>query len=93
MAGLAASDEARLRLALIPLLLRHPEFAAHTSAALRKTSPDAAVTLRCYYTAAYWLQMRRRERLAAYFGPGRSLTDLFGEELSLAVHTGPDTAL
>ena len=93
MAGLAASDEARLRLALIPLLLTHPEFAAHSRAALRQTSSAAAVTFRCYYTAALWLQLRYQERLTACVGPFRPLPDLFGKELGLGPYTDPDGAL
>jgi len=55
IAALAESDEARLRLSLIPLFLEHPEFAARVKAAAKKLSPPARLTLQCYYTAAVWL--------------------------------------
>ena len=93
LAGLAASAEARLRLALIPLLLAHPEFAHDASSALQQMSPAAAVTFRCYYTAACWLQVKHRGRLTACLDHVRPLPDLFGEELGLAAHTDPDAAL
>ena len=93
LAGLAASAEARLRLALIPLLLAHPEFAHDARSALQQMSPAVAVTFRCYYTAARWLQVKHRGRLTACLGPVRPLPDLFGEELGLVAHTDPDAAL
>ena len=68
MASLAASDEARLRLALIPLLLRHPEFALHAGAALRQMTPPVQTGFKCYYTAAMLLQQKYRDRLEALFG-------------------------
>ena len=93
LAGLAASAGARLRLALIPLLLARPEFAHDAGSALQQMSPAAAVTFRCYYTAACWLQVKHRGRLTACLGPVRPLPDLFGEELGLAAYTDPDAAL
>jgi len=93
LAGLAASAEARLRLALIPLLLARPEFAHDAGSALQQMSPAAAVTFRCYYTAARWLQVKHRGRLTASLGATQPLPDLFGEELGLAAYTDPDAAL
>ena len=93
LAALAASPEARLRLALIPLLLAHPEFSAYAVAALQQSSPTAAVTLRCYYTAAVWLQGKHRARITVALGHTQPLPDLFGAELELATYTEPDAAL
>ena len=93
LAGLAASPEARLRLALIPLLLAHPEFSVYAVAALQQLSPTAAVTLRCYYTAAVWLQGKHRARITVALGHTQPLPDLFGAELELATYTDPDAAL
>ncbi len=93
LAALAASSEARLRLALIPLLLAHPEFSACTVAALQQLPPAAAITLRCYYTAAYWLQKKHCARITAAIGAMPSLPNLCCAELNLVTTTDPDTAL
>lgn len=93
MAELAHSAEARLRLALIPLLLRHPEFSTYTIAALQMLPPTSAVTLRCYYMAAYWLQKKYRPRLIACLGVIQPLPDLFGAELGLTAYMTPNEAL
>ncbi len=93
LAALASSPEARIRLALIPLLLAHPEFAQDVHKALQSLSPDAAVILRCYYTAAYCLQEKYRNRLASVCGVQQALPDLFGAEFGLAAQCAPDNAL
>ena len=38
--ALAQSDEARLRLSLIPLFLEHPEYATHVHTAASQLDPD-----------------------------------------------------
>ena len=93
LAALATSDEARLRLALIPLLLAHPEFSAYVSALRKQLSPAADAILCCYYTAAYWLQQKHYARVLARTGPIQPLPDLFGAELDLVAYTDPDAAL
>ncbi|MBI3958743.1 MAG: hypothetical protein HY328_08035 [Chloroflexi bacterium] len=93
LAALATTPEARLRLALIPLLLAHPEFAEDVHDALLVLPSDVAVTLRCYYTAAYWLQLKYHTCLAAMRGQKPQLPDLFGEELHLPKQMTPDAAL
>jgi len=55
IAALARSDEARLRLSLIPLFLEHPELAAQALRAVSALDPTARLTLQCYYSAAVWL--------------------------------------
>ena len=93
LAALAASDEARLRLALIPLLLQHPEFSAYASAADRRLSHQKRVTLRCYYTAARYLQQKYRSRLDALPGHTLWLPDLFSTELQLKNASDPEIGL
>ena len=66
--GLASSDEARLRLALIPLFLKRPEYALHVENALTGLSPTAQHFLRCYYTAAQLLQQKHYQTLTELFG-------------------------
>jgi hypothetical protein len=93
MASLAVSDEARLRLALIPLLLRHPEFARDATAALQLMGSAAQVCFKCYYTAAVLLQHKYRKRLKALFGNVDPLPDQFSAELSVPGRSDPDVAL
>lgn len=86
LAALAQSSEARLRLALIPLLLEHPEFSAYAWAAADLLPPPARLTLQCYYTAAFCLQ-----RILA--APGKPLPDLFSGELNLNLGDNPEENL
>ena len=76
IAALAASDDARLRLSLIPLFLEHPEFAVRVHAAVKKLDPFARLTLQCYYCAAVWLGQK-------YQPHKKSLPDYFCKELDL----------
>ncbi len=93
MAALASSPEARLRMALIPLLLAHPEFAAEVRQAERSLPAKDAVVLRCTYTAAVWLRAKYGARLEAACGPQPALPDLFGEALGIRGQTDADSAL
>jgi len=93
MATLASSSEARLRMALIPLLLAHPEFAAEVRQAEQSLPAKDAVVLRCSYTAALWLRAKYGARLEAVCGPQPPLPDLFGEVLGISGQTEPDSAL
>lgn len=90
---LATSDEARLRLALIPLLLRHPAFAATVRQAVGQLPPPAQVVLKCYYTAAQLLQQKYHTRLQALFGDLPPLPDLFSADLELPAFSVPDHGL
>ena len=93
LAALAASAEARIRLALIPLLLAHPEFSVHARTAVQQLPPDAAITFRCYYTAAHWLQIKYRARITVSLGVMQSVPDTFSAELNLPEFADPDAAL
>lgn len=93
LASLAASNEARLRLALIPLLLRRPELARHATASLCLMAPAAQTCFKCYYTAAVRLQERHRLRLEKVLGRADLLPDLFSAELGVPERTNPDDAL
>ncbi len=93
LASLAASDEARLRLALIPLLLRHPEYARQATAALRLMPPQARTCFKCYYTAALLLQEIHQEHLKTLLGQLEMLPDLFSGELEVPGRTDPSDAL
>ena len=91
--ALAESEEARLRLSLIPLFLRHPEYSNHVRDAARAASPNACLLLQIYYSAAVWLQQKYDKRLAALIGEKPILPDLFSIELMVAVEQNPDKNL
>ena len=93
IASLAESDEVRLRLALIPLFLRHPEYSKYVRAAAKMASPTARLTLECYYTAAVWLQQKYAERLVNLIEKKVSLPDFFSKELLVSSKKNPDENL
>lgn len=93
VARLASSNEARVRLALIPLLLHRPDFAAYLNAALQITDATAQVFLKCYYTAALYLQQKYRQRLQKLTGQYTVLPDVFSAELGLRAVANPDDGL
>ncbi len=93
LVALAQSSEARLRLAIIPLMLTRPEFSEHLVAALQQLSPESAVILQCYYTAAYWLQRKYWTRLTTLLNQMSPLPDHFGVMLGVAPDGDPDVAL
>lgn len=86
IAGLAQSDEARLRLSLIPLFLEHPEYASHVREVAKKLDPLARLTLQCYYSASVWLTEK-------YHPQGTTLPDHFSKDLNLTPVDDPDENL
>ncbi len=93
IASLAQQEEARLRLSIIPLLLRHPEFAAVVPDATRQLSPRRRDLLKLYYTAALLLQQKYAVRLLQLLGPSEPMTDWYSRELGIPVRGDPDTRL
>ena len=91
--GLSRAPEARLRSAIIPLVLRHPEFAPDARAAAQSLTGVPRVTLECYYSAGFVLQSKYRERLERMFGPQTRLPDWFSAGLGLARFAGVDADL
>jgi hypothetical protein len=77
--GLAESSEARLRLALIPLFLRRPDFAQFVVASCQSMALPATLTLHCYYSAAVLLQQKYKDDFVR-FG---YLPDLFTKGLNI----------
>lgn len=86
LAALAESKESRLRLALIPLFLEHPEFATHVRAVAKKLDTASRLTLQCYYTAAVWLGKQ-------YQPHKKLLPDYFSKELNLSPTDNPEENL
>lgn len=93
MEGLVQSPEARVRSALIPLLLRHPEFAEGARLAASRLSGQAHYTLACLYTAAVLLQREYAERLSVLLGVQRSLPDLFSKFLGIELSEDSNASL
>jgi hypothetical protein len=85
IAALAESREARLQLSLIPLFLRHPEFASEANAATKEVTPAAQLILKCFYSAAVWLEQKHLLR--------KELPDLFSKEIGLTPTNDPDENL
>jgi hypothetical protein len=85
IAALAESDEARLRLALIPLFLQHPEFESSARSALKRLKAPARLTLQCYYTAAVFL--------AQIHHLPSSLPDYFSQDIHLKTTQDPQINL
>jgi hypothetical protein len=90
---LAESPEARLRLALIPLFLRHPEFDQYAYRVLANVSLTAALGFKCYFAAAVLLQRKHWERLQELAGPTSRLTPHFFGELGIVNSDAPNEEL
>lgn len=93
LAALASSDEARLRLALIPLCLARPDYGQSVVAAAGLLTGLARITLISYYTATLYLQKKYARQLARIGIEHESLPDYFGSELDLPHVNNPDTML
>ena len=85
LAALAQAREARLRSAIVPMLLRHPEFAPHARTAATRLLGLPRVTLQCFYTAALLLQRKYVARLKQLLGVQPSLPDWFSAGLGISL--------
>ena len=94
IAALAKSEDARVRFSLIPLFLRHPEYAADVIEADKALADQTSqLTLRFYYTAAALLQKKLRFRITRVLGKQPTLKDLFSDMLEVLSNQNPDEAL
>lgn len=91
--GLSSSDEARLRMALIPLFLARSEYADLAGETAATLSGQPRITLICYYTAAKLLQRKHVDRLEKLGLESPILRDWFSRELDLPDAGDPDTLL
>jgi hypothetical protein len=83
--SLAQDEDARMQVALIPLLLVRPDY-AHAAPKVVQSLPQALRLLfMCYFTAAVLLQQKYAERLRALLGDQPLLPDLFFAELGVPV--------
>lgn len=85
LTGLVTQSEARLRLALIPLFLVHPELTTHVPEALTRLSEREQLTLKLFYTAAVILQECHTNQLQVLLNQYDSLPDRFATELGSRV--------
>ena len=90
IAGLAMQPNTRLRLALIPLLLSHPNFAPDALEAAGGLSGTVALNLKLFYTAAMLLQNRYDQQLDKLLGKRDPLPDWFSQELGISLTGSAD---
>lgn len=85
--GLVCHEAARIQMALIPLLLRHPEL-SDTVPNVVTTLPESEQTiLKLYYMAAVLLQRATKAELERLLGDTPQLQDLYSGELGVAGET------
>lgn len=93
LAALATSDEARLRLALIPLLLRYPVWGGYAEKARQQIQMTSQLIFKCYYTAAWLLQQKYQFRLVSFTDRWVLLPDLYSNDLGLLPFANPNAGL
>jgi hypothetical protein len=87
LVDLIRQPSARVRSAVIAVLLAHSEYAAAVPAALEQLGPTERLTLQLFYTAAVLLQQEHAERLRAFVVD--RLPDQFSAELGLPETVSP----
>jgi hypothetical protein len=92
LADLVRQPSARVRAAVIAVLLAHPEYAAAVPVALEKLAPAERLTLQLFYTAAVLLQQEHTERLLRFVA-SRQIPDRFSAELGLPESASPPEQL
>ena len=94
IAGLVCQPAARVRNAVIALLLAHPEYAGWAFRDLARLQPGEQTRLRILYTAAVVLQKEHAKILRSSLGIAwRLLPDLFAQELGVSTSQSPDKTL
>jgi hypothetical protein len=83
LAGLTIQPEARMRLAIIAVLLLKPEFSLTAKKVLALTPDEFHNTFQLYYTAACYLQKEHFDQLEERLGKFQKIPDLFSEKLNL----------
>jgi len=83
LAGLAAQSDARMRLALIAVLLQRPEYAEYAQESLELLDETQKLIFKLYYTAAHFLQIIYTDQFRDEFGNYYNLLDYYTEELHI----------
>ncbi len=89
LAQLAAQPDARIRLAIIALLLRRPEFALALPSAVEQVKGETQQLLKLYYTAGVLLQRLYHHSLEHLLGAQPLLPNLFGSDLGVSLVSEP----
>ncbi len=93
-AELATQEDARLQLAIIPLLLRHPEFAESAHEATAHLPDRPRHTLQLFYTAAVFLQRQHYTILTRLVdSPQPLLPNDYADEYGLPSEDDPSLSL
>lgn len=93
LAGLAVSDDTRVQLALIPLLLVQPIYAQEAHLAAQQLQGRAHILFCCYYTASVYLQRRETAALQAVQLRTDPLPNFFAATLGLSAQVDCNQAL
>ena len=83
LAELVAQSDARMRLALIAVLLQRPDYGNYAHEALELLDEPQQLPFKLYYTAAYYLQIAYANDLNDVLGLYIKLTDYYSEELNI----------
>jgi hypothetical protein len=83
IAALVSGRSIRVEYAVIPLLMRHPEFASAVPELAASLPVARAELLKRHYTAAVYLQRMYRPALEIYLGKKPNLPDYFSTEMGL----------
>lgn len=83
IAHLAGSKDPRLRLALVPFFILHPQTASQVPHLVEQLGDPARTELMTFYMAAVYLQRFWWTRLGLYLGDFPKLPDLYSQALSL----------
>ncbi|MBI4532106.1 MAG: hypothetical protein HY709_11375 [Candidatus Latescibacteria bacterium] len=81
--SLVVSEDPRLRLALIPFFVLHPETARNVATLVERLPATSALDLQTFYTAAVYLQRLWWTRLHFYRKDLPALPDLYSQALGL----------
>jgi len=94
LADLIRQPSARVRGAMIAVLLAHPVFAEVIPSALERLEVAEQLTLKLFYMAAVLIQQKHAERFRRFVASNwRWLPDLFSGELGLPFTGPPDDRL
>jgi hypothetical protein len=93
LVGLAASPDARLRNALVPLFILRTEYGDAVPGAAEELSERSRVHLACAYSAAVVLQESYGPHMAGAPNDDRKLEDHFADELGLPATAVADVRL
>ena len=83
LAAILDQSDFRLKLALIPLLIRHPDWAQTVQSLVDRLDASLALELQTLYTAAVYLQRLWKTRLGFYLTQPTLLPDLYSQTLGL----------